>query len=58
MDAVRFIEDFSHICSHYDCRECPLYNEPCDLVVTSLGKAEEIVAIVEKWVEEHPEAKT
>ena len=54
MDAVRFIEDFGHICSHYDCRECPLYNEPCDLVGTSLENAEKIVAIVEQWAKEHP----
>ena len=54
MDAVRFIEDFGHICSHYDCQECPLYNEPCDLVGTSQEEAEEIVAIVEQWSNEHP----
>ena len=54
MDALRFIEDFGRICSRYDCQECPLYNEPCDLVGTSLKDAEEIVAIVKKWSEEHP----
>ena len=54
MDAVRFVEDFGYICSHYDCQECPLYNERCDLVGTSQKDAEKIVAIVEQWSKEHP----
>ena len=54
MDAVRFVEEYSYICSHHDCQECPLYNKQCDLVGVSLKDAEEIVAIVGHWSEEHP----
>ena len=59
MDAVKFVEGYSRMCDYYDhCSECPLRDEPCVMVGVSPEKAEEIVAIVEKWVEEHPEGKT
>ena len=63
MDAVKFVEGYGQMCDYYShCYACPLNplkNEPCAL--TNIGNSETVktvVAIVEKWVEEHPEEMT
>ena len=58
MEAVKFVEGYSQMCSYPDrCNECPLRYEPCEMTDVTPDDAKAIVAIVEKWVEEHPEEK-
>lgn len=53
MNAVSFINEYRRICALKRCMECPLKEMGCPITVQK-EKAEEIVAIVEKWLAEHP----
>ena len=51
MDAVKFFKEKERLCKSHDdvnCNKCELHNI-CDVA----EKAEEVVAIVEKWSAEH-----
>ena len=53
MDAVKFFKEKERLCKSHDdvnCNKCELHNI-CDVA----EKAEEVVAIVEKWSAEHPQ---
>ena len=59
MDAVKFVEGYDRMCCYYTCcYECPLNDKHCAMEDIAPGDAEKIVAIVEKWMEEHPEGTT
>lgn len=55
MDAVKFLIEVGRMCRQYpDCRECPLYLKKCHLGGRKTDEeCREMVAIVEKWSEEH-----
>lgn len=66
MDAVLFLKTISRMCSSYDlqCNDCPIgivgiesKKEYLDCYSFIKFHTEEVVEIVEKWMEEHP-AKT
>ena len=63
MDAVLFLKTISRMCSSYDsqCSDCPIgiesKKEYLDCYSFIKFHIEEVVEIVEKWMEEHP-AKT
>lgn len=58
MDAVKYIKEFNRMCRSYDyCSEgCPLKRGCCILRNPNADSEsiEALVAIVEKWSEEHP----
>lgn len=58
MDAIKFIKDRNRICKTYftqGCRRCPFEGiTGCNHLQFMIGKEEDIVSIVEQWVEEHP----
>ena len=64
MDAVKFLKAKNQICEMYDnknCFECPLGNVSttdrgyqAECLANKLLNEEEAIAIVEKWVSEHP----
>lgn len=58
MDAVKYIKEFNRMCRSYDyCSEgCPLESGCCILINPNADSEsiEALVAIVEKWSEEHP----
>ena len=63
MDTVLFLKTISRMCSNYDsqCNSCPIgiesKKEYLDCYSFIKFHIEEVVEIVEKWMEEHP-AKT
>ena len=63
MDTVLFLKTISRMCSSYDsqCSDCPIgiesKKEYLDCYSFIKFHIEEVVEIVEKWMEEHP-AKT
>lgn len=56
MDGVKFLIEVVRMCRQYpDCRECPLRLKKCHLGGRKTDEeCREMVAIVEKWSEEHP----
>ena len=58
MDAVKFLNEKERMCREYDCFDCPIGTTTggcaagagCGMEKT----AEEVVAVVEKWSNEHP----
>lgn len=54
MDAVKYLKALSRICKTYStCGKCPLRDIDGDCY-KKIAHPEEMVAIVEKWSEEHP----
>ena len=55
MDGVKFLIEFVRMCRQYpDCHECPLHLKKCHLGGRKTDEeCREMVAIVEKWSEEH-----
>lgn len=56
MDAVKFLIEVGRMCRQYpDCHECQLYLKKCHIGGRKTDEeCREMVAIVEKWREEHP----
>lgn len=59
MDAVKYIKEKQRMCTSYEeCMDCGLYEgkdkEAMDCYTYCTECPEEVVAIVEKWAEEHP----
>lgn len=55
MDAVEFVNKMNRMCAKYpDCVGCPIETENQDEDCMSKVPAEQMVAIVEKWTNEHP----
>ena len=52
MDAVKFLKAVNKICETFGCYDCPLY-DVCIHFITSKGKEEKTVSIVEQWNKEH-----
>ena len=58
MDAVKFLREFKRMCSHYNCKGCPVQERPlCIGGFEDLSQEEQerIVEVVEKWSKENPE---
>ena len=57
MDAVKFIKEYSRLCNTYkNCTKCPFRKNSCSTDCEwTLGFEEEIVAIVERWSQTHPQ---
>lgn len=58
MDAVKFLKEKERICRKHDCVGCPIGTKTGGCAVgfscNREKTAEEVVAIVEKWSNEHP----
>ena len=58
MDAVKFLKEKERICRKHDCFGCPIGTKTGGCAVGFICNwektAEEVVAIVEKWSNEHP----
>lgn len=58
MDAVKFLREFKRMCSHYNCKDCPVKERPlCIGGFEDLSQEEQerIVRVVEDWSRENPE---
>ena len=55
MDAVEFLKEKKRMCKTIcDCDKCNLYKERSDCDTRCFVSPEVAVAVVEKWVKEHP----
>ena len=55
MDALKFLTELDRMCNSFrNCEGCPFVDEGCRSAPTK-EKAEDIISVVEKWSEEHPQ---
>lgn len=55
---TRFLRAYQNICKHIQCcPKCPLYGLLCGKYDSSLSEIEEAIAIVERFLQEHPEER-
>lgn len=54
-----FILAFQRMCKHIRCcPKCPLYGLLCGKLNSTISEIEEAIAIVERFVQEHPEERS
>lgn len=58
MDAIELIKQQARMCDYYFgmCSKCPIYQEEFDTcIIYCKRNPEEVVKIIEKWSQEHPQ---
>lgn len=56
MDAVIFLKERNRMCDYFnDCNECPLVQFLCRSITCYGEYADNIVPLIEKWSNEHPQ---